>query len=459
MLIRSIKLYQYLLQYDPCDTVDDSFLDAFIKAKLRLWPDTNMMKNIKLNLVHKITTQYLNLGSVFGDECINHNTHLWTAGNNDNKAKWSKTKFWQFYWEQVWLKKVTNDKVISQNMNSIYANIVAHFVKHAYKPPVLKLIFDWIMQLKLHTQLSDVQKQKMPISQVKVSPSMYAWFAILSKTLRFRNLCSQIKQGGNKSKYTNKNKSKNSIKTKSKPKTHIHPRNYTLPETAEIFIQTSLTNTNGLMYQLIFNVWNDETNDIAAEFANGITPEMDCPIPIVAFTTNVQLQWCFVNNLSVLTLKFLMWYEMIGKLIKGALKFDIKCLHAAIQEIYLVIGKLLDGHYYYQSTRVALAQPERRSLRSNQNTNSKLRTPINRINATLSNAKLYKSEQCKIIYKHNTVNSNIKNDKVFDSVFCFDKPNKLWTNPPSAAWVLFTPTTIKNASSKLAHTQVCEKKK
>ena len=454
IMIRGLKLIKLLIDTKADNEILTQFWHRWCKACWRLWPDSKAAKNTLLHIKNKIVTQYCDLAGVLVDEFINHNTHCWSSLINEVNALWKKPNWWQKFWKK-WQQKNKHDKINDCDVTKLADDKSKFFRQSVGRRIVIKIIFDWITNLEYADQLERVKKNEMKISDVKAS----IFFAIfchdfteafvtqnIGSVVRIEDKNKKVKTKANKRKGNNNNRRKQYL---------YNQRKFQLPDEVTNWINNAYSNKSSVLYWLLYES-NDESTDKFQYFDKyGFNDQNDPRISLNEITTNERMQWCFLNNMTMMCCKFMIFYELIEVSLNGAFEWNINCLHRPMKDIYSVAKKIIHAHYYVETQKPIGKQ---KTFRYNSNDNTNYHTNDKSKTANSHDRLQWKIDQCLTIYKHNLANKEIACDRVWESIVCLDDQHEFWTEPQSASWGLYSPSSIRSTSAKLGQviTQDCD---
>ena len=404
---------------------------------LQLWCHNELRKSFDADLVQKYFNKlllkyravFLNLSIAANDELMNHQLHMWfnmTSPYDDN-VPCADRKWWAEYYVKVWKKCNPNEAIDKCNpKKDLLNNKSGIFVNNINHAPVWTILNDWMMNQKIDQKLTQLANDEKEIGNICISPVMLVFFYELTLALYSRNLTSQQK----------KTEKINSKQTKEE----WVSRSWDLSDMSKKWIQRSYCNKNGLIYTLIFNVWDSETNKINPKFKKGITPNMDPQIPLRKFHSDANVQKSILYNLSYMIMKFLIFNQLWPTSLAGAFAWTCQTIHSPTQIIFETFAKLWFAHYWHPANfDEKMVNDE--DIEDQEYVDA---TPLERIN--------WKYWQLRTIAIMEFSHPDYQADKLCLSSMCMHDDSNLHTLPLTTGYCCHSISTVKGFASKVKHT-------
>ena len=422
--------------------ISDEWLKLWCQNKLRTSMD-KLGDLVLQKLIVKIQGQYINLLVVYTDENINHFVHLFSSLFNDKQERWNNNGWWWNYYSRIWIKYNKIKVIIKTKMEDIPTNKSDIFVKNINNVQVCKVIYVWIKNQNLDEILLRLTNNAIQLKAVKISPTLIVFLYELTCTLHSKNLVSQ-------NAHTTKN-----VKTK-KSTTYYTSRQFDLHADVHDWMQDAYANKDGLIYLLIFDAWNHETNQINPKLKNGITDDMDPKISLSQWSTDPEIQLYLLHSLSYMVMKYLIFYRLLNVGLEGAFWWTTETFHSPLKDIYYTMKKIWYAHYYHISATKKYIKPHKANKNDKRTTFNKSNNSNNNnqqyeIQATAEQRNEWKTSQCEVTWFKGFSYQEISADSIIQPTMSFKDDSNLWTLPLSCGWGLFSHATLKGLQAAGNH--------
>ena len=429
-LKRNLKVIHFGLTSNAETPLSDSDITKFNKKSLKVESGSLIAETTWTDACDTLQCQYLACGGVLFDEYRNHNIHMWTSLNNEKNAPWKSSEYWNAYYGELWQNKNKFSKFNKLDIKNLHYNKTTQFINNVNHEAIWYRIAQWILTLKLDANLLNIKHGKQELANTLVSPSFNVFNYEFARALQSKQLGSQIKDQNEQ----------------------WHVRSMELPKDVHDHMQRAYVNKNGLMYQLVYQGWNNETNNINPIFEPGITENIDVLVYVGWITKNPQLQQCILVNQALMAIKFLTFYRLITQLLNGYCQWNQSCFHNGLQNLAWTVENILFCMYLLPSLKSFDMIPQKTSS----NTNNKSNNNSNDITTPLKKAKglkrlSIKIAQCKGIWMHNLAYKKISSDRIWESMWHVAEESNWLTIPFSASWFTFAKHSLRGINGKMGH--------
>ena len=422
--------------------IEDDWLKLWCQNKLRTSMDK--LGNLVLQkLIVKIQGQYINLLVVYTDENINHFEHVFSCLFNDPQQRWNDNSWWWNYYTRIWIKFNNITKINRNKLEDLPKNKSHIFVKNINKVQVWQVIYVWIKNQNLDEILLKLTNNAIQLKCVKISPTLIVFLYELTCTLHEKNLVSQ-------NAHTTK-------KTRTKKSTiYYTSRQLDLHDDVHDWMQDAYENKDGLIYLLIFDAWNEETNQINPKLKNGITDNMDPKISLSQWSTDPEIQLYLLHSLSYMVMKYLIFYRLLNVGLEGAFWWTTETFHSPLKDIYYTMKKIWYAHYYHIAATKKYIEPQKanknyKRTTFNKSSNSNNNNQEYQIQATGEQRNEWKTSQCEVTWFKGFSYQEISADSIIQPTMSFKDDSNLWTLPLSCGWGLFSHATLKGLQAAGNH--------
>ena len=411
-----LKLCIFYLNSDADCIIDPQLTKSFVKNSLDQpnW-DTTVMMNITDANIQRTACLSMAYASVFADEMINHNKHMWSRliSKSKDASNWKKDKFWDIVTQYLNKKHPNN-----MDLNKLPRNKKGYFFWNIGKPEVLHKIYVWIKTNDIMSELRSVgRKNNSTRKNVRISLPMMAFFLELAKYLHSQYLGSrQQAQDDGK----------------------CPVRDFTLDDTVNNWLHRSYQNVNGLMNTLVFHGWSDANKAVYFKIMHGIVPELDLQIKVKKIVEDADAQEAIIYHMVMMRIKFLMFYPILAHAINGVWWFGKFDVHLPMQLIYTTTENILHAHYCNLSTKPIIGKSDDHRPNYLQDDDCK--------NASPNQRRVWKVKQIMQVFIHNWCQHTKHSGIVMPSVISMNDQHNFWSLPISAAWTTFAWSGIKCTS-------------